>query len=107
MIARPDPILGERCGETSSADARELISRIPGIGRRDSSIDASGQVPVQVVRLSARAECRLLIVRVVIRRGEGRGNVGAGKGAPSVLIRIPGTNKSPYTITFYPDELPC
>ena len=82
-------IVCERRGETSSADARELISRIPRIRRGDARIRAGGQVAIQIIRRRSCAEGELLIVGIVVRRREGGWQTWNARRSPPVLTRLP------------------
>ncbi len=68
-----------RC-ETGLGNARQLIPHIPGVGCSHPSIGAGGEIAVEVIGLGGGAECELLIIGVIGRRGENRRDVGAGKG---------------------------
>lgn len=58
-----------------------MIPHIPRVGRRDARLGAGGQIPVQIIGLGGRAERELLVVRIVVRGGHRRRNIGPGKRA--------------------------
>jgi len=59
-----------------------LISRIPGIGGRYSGIGAGRQVAIQVIGLGGGAEGELLVIVIVVGRGQGGWEVGPREGPP-------------------------
>ena len=83
-------VVRERCREARFADVCELVSCVPGIGSRDSAIGGRREIPVQIIRLGAGAECELLVVGVIVCRGKGWWKITSSKNATS-FDAIPGS----------------
>jgi len=58
-------IIREACGEAGIADARQLIPRVPAIGRRDTRFRHRGEIAVEIIRSDVGSEQDLLTMCVV------------------------------------------
>jgi len=54
--ASPEAVIAKGGGETGIADGRELIPRIPRIGRRDARFRHRGQITVPIIRSGVGSE---------------------------------------------------
>ena len=80
-ICLPVGIQLETRGDTRLIQTDQLISGIPGVGRRARGIRHRDEVAVVIKRRTLRAQRQLLVRGVVIRRVDHIGHAGACKAA--------------------------